>query len=165
MNLTQKQKLFLHNVLFHYNSNQEIDSSVRLNVEKIMGILSDELTNSHANSSEKETFDDDDDLNYDMDRNQIISVLTSLSDLRVKDPETENLYTLQFVRTNKNLLSYDLYDNDDLADTVHDVIGVTRNGSSLVLHKHDPAETYVYTVTKFPKDWTNELPPGKKITI
>jgi hypothetical protein len=130
-----------------------------------MGILSDELTNSSVSFSEKETFDDDDDLDYDVDRDENINMFTSLSDLRVKDPEAERLYTLQFVRDRKDLLCYDLYDNDNLIDTVYDIIGVTRNGSSLVLHKKDPSETYVYTVSKFPKDWTTELPVGKKILL
>lgn len=166
MNFTKKQKLFLHGVLFHYVSNQEVESSVRINVEKIMDLLSEDLLDAATVVPyQKFKFDDDDDLDADYDRIENMDLFTSLSDLRVKDSKTNRSYVLQFVRTGPNMLCFDLYDGDNIVDTVYDVKGVTRQGTSLILHKDDPSESYLYAVSKFPKDWTLQLPVGKKIVL
>ena len=166
MNFTKKQKLFLHGVLFHYVSNQEVESSTRINVEKIMDILSEDLLDgSQTASYQKFKFDDDDDLDADFDRIENMDLFTSLSDLRVKDSKTNRSYVLQFIRTGPNMLCFDLYEGDNIVDTVYDVKGVTRQGTSLILHKDDPKKSYLYTVSKFPKDWTLQLPVGKKFVL
>jgi hypothetical protein len=172
MNLTDSQKLFLHNVLFSFVTRPHVDSDLRRRAEEIADIIEDELLNPNTvglhphppdddswdededRSGENEVSNDEDDavdVYYDIDH------FTSLPPLRVINDVGDRFY-LRFFEED-DTLNFELSNNDGrhraVQDEVFDVTSVIRGGKNLRITTRDG--DFDYEVSKFPTEWTKAL--------
>ena len=151
MKLTPNQKLFLHNVLFHYLASNELGGNVRSNVEEIMEVLEDELLYLNKIDDEVDVPDDDEVLTGD-EQVSIIDV-KSLPTCKVKvDGDSGDLSFFG----NDSSLHFDVVNPDEVLDDGDDIVQIVRGGKEITLVSSD-GDAKTFQVSKFPKEWTSLL--------
>ena len=153
MKLTPNQKLFLHNVLFHYLASNELGGGVRSNVEEIMEVLEDDLLYSRKDSEDEEAdVSEDEEVPTGDDRVSMFDV-KSLPPCKVKvDGDSGDLSFFG----NDSSLHFDVVTPDEVLADGDDVMQITRGGKEITLVTSD-GDTKTFQVSKFPKEWTSLL--------
>jgi len=157
MKITPSQKLFLHNVLFHYLTLPDVSMRTQDGVEEIMQILEDELIHHD---------DEDNDLEDDQDEKVKVELRShdeevsawSLMDLppcraKTSDEETGNL---SFFGDDVDLRFDIINDDGTVVEEGDRVLQVIRRGKEITLVNEEGDEK-TFQVSKFPKEWTSLL--------
>jgi hypothetical protein len=172
MNLTQQQKLFLHGVLFHYGSSFDVGHDVRSGLEEIMDMLREDLTSSSdphyeatTEEEDEESELDEDDPNYVSDMRIDVQDFVNLSDIKVIETSTGRKNNFRFQETTEGELEFELTDaRDDSVECFGPVAWVKRGGKEFVVLTKD-GESFLFELSKFPKDWTSLLRLSEKVGV
>jgi len=157
MKITSSQKLFLHNVLFHYLTLPDVSVRTQDKVEEIMQILENELIH---HDHEDDDLDDEQNENVKVELHpydEEVSAwnLMDLPPCRVKTPRGES-GNLSFFGDDEDL-RFDVIDDDGtVIDDGEKVLQIVRRGKEIALLNEDGDEK-TFQVAKFPKEWTSLL--------
>jgi hypothetical protein len=156
MKITSSQKLFLHNVLFHYLTLPDVSINTQEKVEEIMKVLEDDLVDSNEH----------DDLEDEQEDHQAVELRShdeevsawSLMDLppcraKTSDEETGNL---SFFGDDVDLRFDIINDDGTVVEEGDRVLQVIRRGKEITLVNEEGDEK-TFQVSKFPKEWTGLL--------
>lgn len=162
MQLTKAQKLLVHNILFHHTTLTHVDLSLRSEIEDIMLVIQDHLSDVESDRDDldddevEEVYIDEDDEAYEDDNDDEksdLDLFVNLPPLRCKD-EDGNLGTLSFFRSKGRLCTDFEFDASVVSN--YDLAKVVRGGKKISIITVDN-ETWEFGVSKFPKEWTSNL--------
>ena len=170
MKLQHDQVLLLHSIVFHYLTSND-SAQFRDEAEDMLHDLKDSLlsSNENANFSDDDEHEDEDYDDEEEDHDQwshvedsvCVDVLTGLPKLTagyLNVPEKGNLIFFGNCPT-----SFDLEGKNGVIESGDDIRVVTRRSKELVLASDD--ETWIFKVSKFPREWTALLEVNKPYLI
>lgn len=174
MEFTGSQKLLVHNVLFNFLVNHpQLSEDDRLDVEDVMHLLKESLDGA---SSRQAFVGDGDDDDFDDEEDEVeeaadgssgtrkvdiyvdAELFVDLPPVRVVNSDDQSKSTLVFFEDN-DVLCFELSSKDRHEDVFEDVKSVTRRGKFLEVET--ATENFEFHVSKFPVEWTSELPVNK----
>lgn len=157
MKITPSQKLFLHNVLFHYLTLPDVGIRTQDRVEEIMRVLEDELVY-HDDSDDDLEDEQDEDVKVELrPHDEEVSAwnLMDLPHCRAKMHHGES-GNLSFFGDDVDLRFDVIADDGTVIEDGERVLQVTRHGKEITLVNEDGDEK-TFQVSKFPKEWTGLL--------
>lgn len=168
MQLTKTQKLLVHNVLFHHMTLPHIDLMLKRDLEDIMSLIQDDLSDVEGSrDDEEEVFveedeDDDDYPESDEESSSDFGLFLDLPALRCTN-EDGKLGTFTFF-TSRGELGFEFEVDKENMYSVYGVLEVTRGGKKLTIATADDG-TWTFDVSKFSKEWTSGLQASKTIVV
>lgn len=165
MRLEPSQKLLLHNVLFHYLLTNSVEDGSRYEVTRIMEMLAEELLPRSEDDDDHDDEDDEssDDVKESFYDHEIYSLdVVSLPKLKAKLGDRSG--TLCFFGNGSQLSFEFLGKHDDVVDDGLFITNVSRGGTELTL-TNDDGDEWVFSVQKFPKEWTKFFEVNKQYGV
>lgn len=167
MQLTKTQKLLVHNVLFHYMTLPHIDLMLKRELEDIMSLIQDNLSDVEAAGpdDDEEVFVEEDDDDYpesDEENSSNFDMFLDLPPLRCTN-EDGKLGTFTFF-ISRGELGFEFEVDKENMYSVYGVLEVTRGGKKLTIATADDG-TWTFDVSKFSKEWTSSLQASKTIVV